>query len=155
MQDVGNLSHCLCGTIMLLEQVSSGEIEGIQCRQPGCDTEWVCELFVYCLGRSLHSPWYSDWTAQTPRAVLGLSSDYSWLRGLLNIQCESEPVRAESIGLLRVFGQSADQTPNGVRPGMTLLMSLIQLAIDLNLNIIYYHESNPLPPGLMTNKWHY
>jgi hypothetical protein len=38
----------------------------------------------------------SDQTAWTPRTVLGLSSDYSWLRGLLNIQCESEPVRTES-----------------------------------------------------------
>jgi hypothetical protein len=46
--------------------------------------------------RSLHSPWYSDQTAWTARIVLGLSSDYSWLRGLLNIQCEPEPVQTES-----------------------------------------------------------
>jgi hypothetical protein len=38
--------------------------------------------------------------------LLGPSSDYFWLRGLLNIHSESEPVQAESIGLLRVFGQS-------------------------------------------------
>jgi hypothetical protein len=46
---------------MLLEQVSSGEIEGIQCRQPGCETEWVCELFAIpiksldLLGRTVSS----------------------------------------------------------------------------------------------------
>jgi hypothetical protein len=61
----------------------------------------------------------SDWTAWTPRTVLGLSSDYSWLRGLPNISCESEPVQAESVGLLGVFGQSADQTLNRVRPRPT------------------------------------
>jgi hypothetical protein len=40
--------------------------------------------------------------------LLGLSSDYSWLRGLLNIQCESEPVRTESEQSPSDYSESSD-----------------------------------------------
>jgi hypothetical protein len=108
--------------------------------------------------RSLHHPWYSDWTARTPRTVLGLSSDYFWLRGLLNIQCESEPVRTESKQSPLDYSESSDSPRTRLRTESKrspTSLAWIQLNSYFNLKSNYYHDLNPRPLGLMTNKWHY
>jgi hypothetical protein len=68
-----------------------------------------------CRGRSLHSAWYSNWTARTPRTVLGLSSDYSWLRGLPKIYCESELVQRESEQSPSDYSESLDSLRTRLR----------------------------------------
>jgi hypothetical protein len=57
----------------------------------------------------------SDRTARTPRTVLGLSSDYFWLRGLPNIYCESEPVRTESEQSPSDYSESSDSLQTRLR----------------------------------------
>jgi hypothetical protein len=100
----------------------------------------------------------SNQTARTPRTVLGLSSDYFWLRGLLNIQCESEPVRTESKQSPSDYSESSDSPRTRLRTESEqspTSLARIQLNSYFNLKSNYYHDSNPRPPGLMKNKWHY
>jgi hypothetical protein len=45
MNDIGDLSQCLCGLVISATQMGT---KAIQCQKPGCETEWVSKLT--CLG---------------------------------------------------------------------------------------------------------
>lgn len=59
VHDVGNLSQCLCRSTVTLALMASGEVTGIRCQKPGCDTEWVrnsaqLEPITYLLASQYH-----------------------------------------------------------------------------------------------------
>jgi hypothetical protein len=80
-----------------------------------CCHEVHHNLLVTKESRSLHSPWCSDRSPIGLLGLLGLSSDYSWLRGLPNIYCESEPVRMESKQSPSDYSESLDSLQTRLR----------------------------------------
>ena len=41
---IGDLNGCLCGKVVNPTDVNSNE--AIECRQPGCETKWVCSTYL-------------------------------------------------------------------------------------------------------------